>query len=239
MGRSGVAMMLQRIEASELAIPFKGAFKHASAERHTMQSLWVTVTDANGERGYGEGCPREYVTGESISSALAFVERHRADWLASIQDVRALRHWVEQHAIAIDAHPAAWAAAELAFLDLFGKLQRVPVERILEVPELQGRFQYTAVIGDGPLPLFAAQLQQFLEVGFRTFKIKLAPDMQANREKVQALSDAGVPGAQFAPTPTISGGTPRLALPIYGRCHFNSWRLRSPFSPGTLMAWLN
>ncbi len=156
-------MMLQRIEASELAIPFKGAFKHASAERHAMQSLWVTVTDANGGRGYGEGCPREYVTGESISSALTFVERHRADWLANIQDVRALRHWVEQHAIAIDAHPAAWAAVELAFLDLFGKLQ---------------------------------------------------------------------------PTPTISGGTPRLALPIYGRCHFNSWRLRSPFSPGTLMAWL-
>ena len=225
-------MMLQRIEASELAIPFKAAFKHASAERHTMQSLWVTVTDANGERGYGEGCPREYVTGESISSALAFVERHRADWLANIQDVRALRHWVEQHAIAIDAHPAAWAAAELAFLDLFGKLQRVPVERILEVPELRGRFQYTAVIGDRPLPLFAAQLQQFLEVGFRTFKIKLAPDMQANREKAQALSDAGVLGGAVRADANNLWRDPKTCIADLRSLPFQFVALEEPLQPG-------
>jgi len=68
-------MTLRSLEASELAIPFKGAFKHASAERHAMQSLWVRVYSESGAQGFGEGCPREYVTGESISAALAFVDR--------------------------------------------------------------------------------------------------------------------------------------------------------------------
>jgi L-alanine-DL-glutamate epimerase-like enolase superfamily enzyme len=225
-------MILQSIEGSELAIPFKGAFKHASAERHAMQSLWVTVTDANGERGYGEGCPREYVTGESISSALAFVERHQADWMANIQDVRTLRHWVEKREIEIDAHPAAWAAVELAFLDLFGKLQHVPVERILEVAELRGRFQYTAVIGDGPLEQFAAQLRQFLRAGFKAFKIKLAPDMQANREKVKALLDAGIAGGAVRADANNLWRDPKTCVADLQSLQFQFVALEEPLQPG-------
>ena len=51
-------MILESIEASELAIPFKEAFKHAAAERHSTQSLWVRAREAGGETGFGEGCPR-------------------------------------------------------------------------------------------------------------------------------------------------------------------------------------
>jgi hypothetical protein len=40
--------------------------------------------------GLGEGCPREYVTGESVASALAFVAAHRHDWRSSIRDVATL-----------------------------------------------------------------------------------------------------------------------------------------------------
>src|SRR5258706_8403282 len=176
-------MTLQRLEASELAIPFKGAFKHASAERHAMQSLWVRAYSASGAQGFGEGCPREYVTGENMSAALAFVDRHRAEWIANLRDVHSLREWVSAHQLEIDAHPAAWTAVELALLDLFGKLNDCSMERLLELPELDGRFRYTAVIGDGPPQQFATQLQQFLKAGFKAFKIKLAPDRQANQPK--------------------------------------------------------
>ena len=185
-------MTLQSLEASELAIPFKGAFKHASAERNAMQSLWVRVRSASGTQGFGEGCPREYVTAESMSTALAFVDRHRAEWIESLGDVQSLIRWVSEHELEIDAHPAAWAAVELALLDLFGKLNDCSVERLLGLPELDGRFRYTAVVGDGPPQQFAAQLQQFLKVGFKTFKIKLSPDMQMNHAKVRALAEAGI-----------------------------------------------
>lgn len=185
-------MILQSLEASELAIPFKGAFKHASAERYAMQSLWVRARTASGELGFGEGCPREYVTAESISTALAFVDRHRAEWMTSIRDVQSLKDWAHVNRDEIDTHPAAWAAVELAVLDLIGQVQQCSIERLLDLPELEGRFRYTAIIGDGPPQQFAAQLQQFLQAGFKTFKIKLAADRQANHAKVCALVAAGI-----------------------------------------------
>jgi L-Ala-D/L-Glu epimerase len=183
---------LQTIEASSLAIPFKGAFKHASAERRAMQSLWVRLGDSEGLVGYGEGCPREYVTAESMSTAVAFVDRHRAEWMANLGNLPSLRQWVGANQAEIDSHPAAWTAIELALLDLLGKSEKCSIERLLGLPELTGRFKYTAVIGDGPAQQFAAQLQQFIQAGFKTFKIKLAPDMQSNRAKVHALSEAGI-----------------------------------------------
>jgi L-alanine-DL-glutamate epimerase-like enolase superfamily enzyme len=185
-------MTLQSLEVSALGIPFKGSFKHVSAERHAMQSLWVRAQAAGGETGFGEGCPREYVTAESMSTALAFVERHRAEWLSSLCDVQSLERWVSTHRAEIDAHPAAWTAVELALLDLFGKTQHRSIEGVLGLPELDGRFRYTAVIGDGPPQQFSAQLQQFLKAGFKSFKIKLAADAPANLSKVRALAEAGI-----------------------------------------------
>jgi L-alanine-DL-glutamate epimerase-like enolase superfamily enzyme len=127
-----------------------------------------------------------------MSTALAFVDRHRAEWITNLRDVHSLREWVSANQLEIDAHPAAWTAVELALLDLFGKLNSCSMERLLELPELDGRFHYTAVIGDGPPQQFATQLQQFLKVGFKAFKIKLAPDMQANHVKVRALVEGGI-----------------------------------------------
>src|SRR5262245_37254605 len=133
-------MILQSIEPARLAIPFKLAFKHASAERRATQSLWVRARSASGASGFGEGCPREYVTAESMSTAVAFVERHQKEWLTGIGSVQALTDWVRMHESEIDSSPAAWTAVELALLDLFGKDQQLSVEGLLGRPELSGRF---------------------------------------------------------------------------------------------------
>jgi L-alanine-DL-glutamate epimerase-like enolase superfamily enzyme len=187
-------MTLKSLEASELDIPFKGAFKHASAERRAMQSLLVRACAASGEDGFGEGCPREYVTAESMSTALAFVDRHRAEWNSGLHDMQALQAWVSTHRLEIDANPAAWTAVELAMLDLFGKLRQCSIERVLELPEISGRFRYSAILGDGPPQQFAAQLNQFIKAGFGTFKIKLSPKMPENKTKIRLLEEAGLVG---------------------------------------------
>src|SRR2546426_9361120 len=46
---------------SELRVPLKMTFRHASAARTHGESLWVEAS-RGGHRGYGEGCPRAYVT---------------------------------------------------------------------------------------------------------------------------------------------------------------------------------
>jgi L-alanine-DL-glutamate epimerase-like enolase superfamily enzyme len=184
-------MRLDSIEPRALTIPFRTAFRHASADRARMQSLWVEAC-AQGETGHGEGCPREYVTGESLAGALQFCAMHREDWCASIGELDALRRWARAHAGDIDRNPAAWAAVELALLELMAKLQGVSVERVLGVTDIEGCFAYTAVLGDAEPAVFEAQLAHYLKAGFRDFKIKLSGVASRDRAKVDALRNAGI-----------------------------------------------
>jgi L-alanine-DL-glutamate epimerase-like enolase superfamily enzyme len=180
------------IAACALEIPFNVAFKHASAERATTQALWVEARTRDGAVGFGEGCPREYVTAESMRSAQSFVTAHRRDWLGSIRDVGALTDWVARHRGDIDANPAAWTAVELALLDLIGKTEGKPVESLLGLPQIAGSFRYTAVLGDSAERQFEAQLAHYLKSGFREFKIKLSGERARDLAKVRALAASGV-----------------------------------------------
>ena len=185
-------MILDSIEASALAIPFNVAFRHASAERATTQALWVEARTRDGAVGFGEGCPREYVTAESMRSARTFVAAHRRDWLESIRDVGELTDWVARHRADIDANPAAWTAVELALLDLIGKAESKPIESLLGVQQIAGCFRYTAVLGDSPARQFEAQLALYLEAGFRDFKIKLSGERKRDLAKVRTLAASGI-----------------------------------------------
>lgn len=188
-------MQLFSIEASVLSIPFKLAFKHASAERSETQALWVQCRTVSGQIGSGEGCPREYVTGESLASAQAFVNQYRDEWL-QINNLPDLRHWVDGHRAEIDTNPAAWTAVELSLLDALGKTNGQSVECLLGLPELTGEFSYTAVLGDAAPEAFSAQLQHYLRAGFSSFKIKLSGDLQRDRAKVVALQAVGIKPTQ-------------------------------------------
>jgi L-alanine-DL-glutamate epimerase-like enolase superfamily enzyme len=185
-------MILDWIDAGALEIPFKAAFKHASAERATTRALWVEAWTRDGAVGFGEGCPREYVTAESLHSAHTFVTAHRRDWLESLRDLGALTDWIERHRGDIDANPAAWTAVELALLDLIGKAESKPIESLLGVQQIAGRFRYTAVLGDSAARQFEAQLALYLKAGFQDFKIKLSGERERDLAKVRTLAACGV-----------------------------------------------
>jgi L-alanine-DL-glutamate epimerase-like enolase superfamily enzyme len=186
------AAVIESIGASSLTIPFKLSFKHASAARASTQTIWVRAKGRDGRIGFGEGCPREYVTGESLQSAQAFVAAHSAGWRDGIRDVESLAAWIRAHEREIDANPAAWSAVELALLDLFGKSAGTPVEALLGLPPLGGRFRYTAVLGDASPGEFEGHLARYCQVGFRDFKIKLAGERTRDLAKARALQAAGV-----------------------------------------------
>lgn len=183
---------IRSLSARALEIPFKAAFAHASATRSLTQSIWVEARGARGRTGYGEGCPREYVTGESLPDALAFVASIAREVAAEVPDLAALRAWVEHQRAVIDVHPAAWCGVELALLDLFGKERGESIEELLAIAPLAGTFRYTAVLGDAPLERFAAELGRYRKAGFRDYKIKLAGERARDAAKIAALRGAGI-----------------------------------------------
>ena len=92
------------LEIKNLRIPFKLNFKHHSAERSSTQSIIVIAGDGS-HKGYGESCPREYVTNESIESVLKFFEGVKPELLTQVKDFEDLKAFLIRHEEKISKNP--------------------------------------------------------------------------------------------------------------------------------------
>ena len=189
-------MRLTELELETVAIPFRHPFEHASAVRQRTSGVWIRARSATGRVGYGEGCPRPYVTGEDVASATAFFERHRPSLLAKVSDLESLRRWMQWAESDIDDNPAAWCAVELALLDLMSRERGCSVEMQLGLPELEGPFRYSAVLGAGDAGRFANHLARYLELGLADFKVKLSGVLEQDRRRLADLHRCAPPGAR-------------------------------------------
>lgn len=180
-------MRVQALEAFTFPVPFRTVVRHASARRAAAENLIVVARSDTGLTGYGEGCPRDYVTGETVAGGAAFIRRHAKSLMAEVADEHGLRAWAEARRPLIDRNPAAFCAVELALLDLFGKARGVPVEDLLETPRLKGPFTYSAVLGDGPWLAYRWQLARYRRLGFNDFKVKVSGDPRRDADKMAAL----------------------------------------------------
>lgn len=178
-----IEMKIAALTMHHLQTPFHVAFAHAAASRLRADSVLVRATSDSGQKGYGEGCPRAYVTGESVDSALSFFAQHRVA-LQAIVDLQQLQAWVERHEDVIDANAAAWCAIELALLDLLGKEHGQSVEALLGLPELQGSFRYSAVLGLSQPQTFAQQFERYVQLGFGDFKVKVSGNLLQDRANI-------------------------------------------------------
>lgn len=179
-------MSLKEIQIEKLEIPFKVSFSHSSATRSLTDSVIVTARSGN-HIGYGEACPRSYVTEESFESVLEFFNLKKSSIIASVVDFKTLKEWADIHRDEIDQSPAAWCAIELALLDLFSREVKCSVEEILGLNKLTGEFQYTAVLGDSSIDAFTNLLAQYKAMGFSDFKLKLSGELEHDKKKCDVL----------------------------------------------------
>ena len=176
-------MKIKKLTTGVFPVPFRYNFSHASARRGRAENLIVIAEDDEGLVGFGEGCPRDYVTGETVSSARQFVQDHMSSIVRAVNDIASLREWIISRGAEIDRNPAAFCAIELALLDLFGKSRGMTLETLLKLPPLAGEFYYSAILGDSNRYVYRFQFGRYWNSGFRDFKIKLSGDPKRDRKK--------------------------------------------------------
>jgi len=177
-----------RLSLQQLKIPFRHSFSHASATRMETEAVLVKAVSASGVTGYGEGCPRSYVTGETLETVERFFSSFEEE-LSGLEDLESLSAWQAQHAAEIDENPSAWCAVELAILDVLSRDREVPVESFLSLAELSGVFQYTGVLGAEGMGTFGKVMAIYQQVGFTDFKLKVSGDLELDRQKVESLKE--------------------------------------------------
>ncbi|MEQ8288138.1 MAG: enolase C-terminal domain-like protein [Gammaproteobacteria bacterium] len=165
-------MQLDAITIEDLVIPFKTSFQHSSATRAKTEAVLVKATSTSQLEGMGEGCPRKYVTGETLETAHKYFNNCKNE-LMELNNLEDLLSWTDKRSAEIDMNPAAFCAIELALLDLMAKTNEKSLEALLAVPELAGEFSYTAVIGSRDNATFQAMLKRYVDTGFSNFKVKI------------------------------------------------------------------
>ena len=180
-------MRLSKLVIQKIEIPFHESFKHSSAERSETESVWITVHSESGLVGYGESCPRSYVTGEDLASVKRFFTQYDQHIIKAISGLPDIIGWMEVHQADVDKNPAAWCAIEIALLDLLAKENHNSLEQLLGLPELFGPFRYSAVIGDTTFETFQKQFLQYRSLGFTDFKIKLSGELSRDQERGEWL----------------------------------------------------
>lgn len=177
-----------RLHFSELRVPLKMTFRHASAARTHGESLWVEAA-RGAHRGYGEGCPRVYVTGETRASCKQWL----GTWYPAIQSectsLEALRDWLARNSTAVDASPSAWCAIELALLDLFAREREQSVEALLGLAPPGGPHVYSAVLGNDAPWKTRFLIDQYCILGVTDFKVKLEGDLPIDGQKLRSIAE--------------------------------------------------
>ncbi|WP_425400661.1 dipeptide epimerase [Aeoliella sp.] len=134
-------MQVRKLSAYVLRVSLRKPFRHASAERHYSDNIVVRTELADGTFGWGEGVPRDYVTGETAEGALAQLTatpaaEQLADDASTWQDVLALCDRFQPAAMIDDPRDchgnSLRAAVELSLLDAYGKVFAEPVSRAIE-----------------------------------------------------------------------------------------------------------
>jgi muconate cycloisomerase len=142
---------------------------HNLAERNSGDSIVAVVEDENGIKGYGEGTPREYVTGEKISDSLLASEilsnkilqesnQPPKDLLQIIQEAGFSKYAV--------ACPSVMCAIEIACLDLITKKTASPIWHLFSQKTGRNSFEYSAV-----LPILSPKAQD--EIIKKIIKLKI------------------------------------------------------------------
>ena len=179
-------MQLRDLTMEPLEIPFRVSFSHSARERSATESVLVRASTLDGATGLGEGCPRDYVTGESIASAVDFFNRHRKEWM-EISGINDLRSWLGDNSANIDKNPAAYCAVELALLHAMRASDEMSLEEMVSVPRLKGKFRYTAVLGTRDPKQFKTLMQRYSEMGFSDYKLKIFGEPDVDSENARVL----------------------------------------------------
>ncbi len=135
--------------------------------------------------GYGEGCPREYVTGETVSSCVEFLNAYQDTIKADVSDLSSLTEWEQQHSRHINQSPSAFCAIEMAILDALGKQNRDSIETLLGIDSCDDPVVYTAVLGDSPYWTYRTLANAYVSRNFSDFKVKLSGNLRKDSKKLK------------------------------------------------------
>lgn len=194
-------MRVTALEAFQVRIPLKRKVTHASHVRTETDNIVVRCVLSDGSIGFGEGVPRDYVTGETIDFSFDLLKRSALSQQVSAECSGFAEAVQLAERFRLERSPgderdirgnAARCAVELALLDAYGRAFTEPLGRVaaLIAPEHyqpQKEVRYSGIIG-GPRG-WKKRLYPLVYrlAGFKQVKVKVGIAGQDDVQRLRIL----------------------------------------------------
>jgi len=182
-------MRINSIKVYHVFLPFAVFFSHSLRSRSGVQNVVVEITAEEGRiKGYGEGAPRSYVTGESqesVNRSIALFSRNKCfPW--QLHDVSQIWDFIDGLPDN-GPHNSAICALESALLDALGRHQNHYVLDYFPKNHAINTFSYGAALplADKHSILKVSRLIKGREIN--KLKLKLGKDLIENKLIVELV----------------------------------------------------
>ena len=176
-------MKINNLVIRHLQIPMRLRFAQANNTTSLSDSVIVQVETESGITGYGECCPRTYVTGESVHAVTCDLESIKAELFAmeftSIDDLGDYVCLQLPGKIGL----AAICGVELALLDAFSREVGTPLVKLLG-GSYKASYDYTGIVPFGNIDQLKPVLSKFQ---FGEVKLKVDANFEKNAARITAV----------------------------------------------------
>jgi L-alanine-DL-glutamate epimerase-like enolase superfamily enzyme len=181
-------LKIERVEVFGVAMPLVGEYKNAYLSKSMVKSAVVRITATGGAIGVGNIDPTPGYSKESIDASLKMLEGRLAGLVIGM-DPTNVHRILETIEPAVEGYLDAKAAIEMACVDLSARVAGVAVYTYLG-GAVKDRLLFNAWIGILPPEEAAAETLSWKQKGFRSAKVKVGGNIEADRDRIAAIREA-------------------------------------------------
>jgi len=180
-------MRIEQLKVHKMSLPFSGDFSHSRKKGSSANNIIVEVIANQGEtKGYGEGAPRRYVTGESQESVIKTInhllQEDSFPW--ELNDVSQIWDFVDRLPDRKE-HNSAICALEMALLDALGKSQDINIIEYFPKDFSTSTIYYGATIPLANNQRIMELCQLIKKMGISKLRLKMGQDFKQNKEAIE------------------------------------------------------
>ena len=185
-------MKLKEIAIGCIEIPLVTPFKTALRTVNSVNDLIVKVTAEDGTEGYGEAPPTAVITGDTKESIEAAIRYYIAPSITGmdLDDLPSIMAKMEK---CLAKNTTAKAAVDIALYDLYAKLQKKPLFRLLgekDPSAVKTELETDITISVNDTDEMVRDSVKAVGEGFRVLKVKVGKGGEKDVERIREIRKA-------------------------------------------------
>ena len=185
-------MRIIALNVYKVTLPFRLTFAHSRKTARSVDNIVVEIQGADQEqRGYGEGGPRPYVTGETQHSAIDTIRRLtlNSSFPWDLKGIEQIRNFVGQTSRGKNRN-AALCALEMALIDALGRTEGKNILEYLPRDHYTADIRYGATLPLAGHETIVTMCNMLKSFDIQEVRLKMGHDVKHNRRALEAVREA-------------------------------------------------